>query len=224
MNTEEIILFCNAVLFDLDGVLIDSTECIERHWEEWAEIHQLDLTTILQFAHGVRTIETIRRVAPYLDVEQEAAEFTAHEIQDTEGVVAIPGSTNLLSRLDLGKWAIVTSGGYELVQARLGKANLPKPMHIITGDDVVQGKPSPEPYLLAASKLGVEMDECVVFEDSPIGVKAGKAAGMQVIGITSTHSANELLKVGADYLAKNLHSIYIEKTERQPFFKITLTT
>lgn len=224
MNTEEIILFCNAVLFDLDGVLIDSTECIERHWEEWAEIHQLDLTTILQFAHGVRTIETIRRVAPYLDAEQEAAEFTAHEIQDTEGVVAIPGSTNLLSGLDLGKWAIVTSGGYELVQARLGKANLPKPMHIITGDDVAQGKPSPEPYLLAASKLGVEVDECVVFEDSPIGVKAGKAAGMQVIGITSTHSVNKLLKVGADYLAKNLHSIYIEKTERQPFFKITLTT
>lgn len=224
MNTEEIILFCNAVLFDLDGVLIDSTECIERHWEEWAEKHQLDLATILQFAHGVRTIETIRRVAPHLDAEQEAAEFTAHEIQDTEGVVAIPGSINLLSGLDWGKWVIVTSGGYDLVQARLGKAALPKPKHVITGDDVAQGKPSPEPYLLGASKLGVAVDECVVFEDAPNGVKAGNAAGMKVIGITSTHSANELLKAGADFLVENLHSIHIEKTEQQPFFKITLTT
>ena len=224
MNSKEIILQTKAILFDLDGVLLDSTDCIERHWEEWAKHHKLDLTTVLQNAHGVRTIETIQIVAPYLDADKEASAFTTNEILDTEGVVVISGAQELLAQLDIDKWAIVTSGGYELVQARLEKAGLPMPKHIITGDDVSHGKPSPEPYLVGASKLGLSVDECVVIEDAPIGIKAGKAAGLRVIGITSTHSMDELSQAGADFLVESINHIRIINNKQKDTFNISLTT
>ncbi len=224
MKSKDIIIHCKGILFDLDGVLLDSTSCIERHWEEWAKIHELDLRTVLQNAHGVRTIETILKVAPHLDVEKEASEFTANEILDTDGVVAIPGALNLLGQLEINQWAIVTSGGYDLVQARLKRAGLPKPTHIITGDDVSHGKPSPEPYLLGAAKLGLAMEECVVIEDAPIGVKAGKTAGMRVVGITSTHSIHELSQADADFIIENINQIQIFQNKHTDTINISLTT
>ena len=224
MINKQIIIDCGAILFDLDGVLLDSTECIERHWQEWVEKHALDLKNVLQNAHGVRTIETILLVAPHLDAEQEAAEFTANEILDTEGVVPIPGAKGLISKLDADSWAIVTSGGYDLVQARLKKAGIPMPKFIVTGDDVSQGKPSPIPYLTGASMLGVNAEDCVVIEDAPIGVKAGKAAGMRVIGIASTHSKIELLDAGVDFPVENLKDIHIFEIGQNQSIKIVITT
>jgi sugar-phosphatase len=224
MTDKKITLTCHAILFDLDGVLLDSTSCIERHWQEWADKHELDLKKVLQNAHGVRTIETIKIVAPHLDAKNEAAEFTANEILDTEGVVAIPGAKELMEHLPTGKWAIVTSGGFELVQARLKKADLPMPKYIISADDVTQGKPSPQPYLMGANKLEVPVDQCVVVEDAPIGVKAGKAAGMRVIGIASTHPDKELLDVGVDFLVENLLKIQISENAQSQSIIIKLKT
>jgi sugar-phosphatase len=224
MTEKNITLTCHAILFDLDGVLLDSTSCIERHWQEWADKHGLDLKKVLQNAHGVRTIETIKIVAPHLDAKNEAAEFTANEILDTEGVVAIPGAKELMEHLPTGKWAIVTSGGFELVQARLKKADLPMPKYIISADDVTQGKPAPQPYLMGANKLEVPVDQCVVVEDAPIGVKAGKAAGMRVIGIASTHPHKELLDVGVDFLVESLAKIQISGNGQNQSINIELTT
>ncbi|MDO9084730.1 MAG: HAD family hydrolase [Anaerolineaceae bacterium] len=224
MTSKQINIDCGAILFDLDGVLLDSTNCIERHWQEWAEKHGLDLKKVLQNAHGVRTIETIRLVAPHLDADREAAEFTANEILDTEGVFAIPGAKELMSRLGAKPWAIVTSGGYDLVKARLKKAGIPMPKFIVTGDDVSQGKPSPIPYLTGANKLGIAAEQCVVIEDAPIGVKAGKAAGMRVIGIASTHSRKELLNAGADFLVESLKKIEITDNSQNHSIKIICTT
>lgn len=224
VSNEEINIQCKAILFDLDGVLLDSTSCIERHWQEWAEKHEIDLNLVLKNAHGVRTIETIRKVAPLLDIEKEAAEFTANEILDTEGVVAIPGAKALMEHLPPEKWAIVTSGGFDLVKARLKKAGLPMPEFIVTGDDVSQGKPSPIPYLTGAKKLGVSVENCVVIEDAPIGVKAGKAAGMRVIGIASTHPLKELLDAGVDFLVGSLAKIQISENGLNQSINIELTT
>ena len=224
MTDKNITLTCHAILFDLDGVLLASTCCIERHWQAWAEKHCLDLKNVLQNAHGVRTIETIRLVAPHLDSEKEAEEFTANEILDTEGVIAIPGAKELMAHLPPGKWAIITSGGYDLVQARLKKAGLPMPEYIISADDVTQGKPSPQPYLMGADKLGVPIDQCVVVEDAPIGVRSGKAAGMRVIGIAATHSYKELLDVGVDFLVESLLKIQISENAQYQSIIIKLKT
>ena len=183
---------CDAVLFDLDGVLIDSSSCITRHWEVWAARHDLDLSVIMQAAHGIRTVETMRLVAPHLDVEKEAERFTAGEIADTDGVVVIEGAADLLAALPQDAWAVVTSGSAELATARLRRVGLPVPSVLVTADDVRRGKPAPDPYLLGAARLGLPVDRCVAVEDSPAGIQAACAAGMRVIGIAATHAPGEL--------------------------------
>lgn len=185
-------LECDALLFDLDGVLIDSSRCITRHWGNWARRHNLALDDIMRVAHGVRTIETMRMIAPHLDVEAEAAQFTAREVVDTEGVEAIEGAAPLLGALPAGAWAIVTSAERALAAARLKHAGLSIPETLVSGDDVHQGKPSPEPYLTGASRLGVPAARCIVIEDAPAGIASARAAGMRVIGIASTHAREEL--------------------------------
>ena len=187
-------LTCDALLFDLDGVLIDSTACITRHWEAWAARNGIDLSTIMQAAHGVRTVETMRLVAPHLDVEKEAERFTIGEIADTDGVVVIDGALDLLAQLPEDAWAVVTSGSAELATARLRRAGLPVPSVLVTAGDVQRGKPAPDPYLLGAERLGIPVDRCVAIEDSPVGIQAARAAGMRVIGITTTHAREELFQ------------------------------
>jgi len=191
-------LYCDAVLFDLDGVLIDSSSSIVRHWADWAERHNLDLDTIMPAAHGVRTIETMRRVAPHLDVETEAREFCANEIVDTAGVVAIPGAARVLAALPAEAWAIVTSCNADLARARLARAGLPLPRLMVSADDVTQGKPAPEPYLAGALRVGLSPAQCIVIEDAPSGIQAGKQAGMRVLAVGATHTLAELLAAGAD--------------------------
>jgi sugar-phosphatase len=198
---------CDAILFDLDGVLIDSTVCITRHWQQWAAHHNLDLDRVMEFAHGIRTIETIRLVAPHLPAEEETKRFTAIEVVDTEGVVAIDGAFRLLGLIPPGSYAIVTSGSRELAQARLRHAGLPIPDVLVTADDVVQGKPSPEPYLLAVKRLGMAAKRCVVIEDAPAGVEAAYTAGIPVIAITTTHSREKLLKANA--IIETLHALSV---------------
>lgn len=222
VTDKNIALCCSAILFDLDGVLIDSTSCIERHWEEWAKDHNIDLYFVLQNAHGVRTIETMQIVAPHLELEKEAAAFTVNEVNDTDGVVAIKGAHQILAKLPKEKWAIVTSGSYDLVKARLNATDLPLPTYLVTADEVKQGKPSPEPYLTGAKKLGLRPDQCVVVEDSPIGVRAGKAAGIKVIGVLSTHSKYTLQEAGADFTVNNLEHIQITSNRNNQLLKLLL--
>jgi mannitol-1-/sugar-/sorbitol-6-phosphatase len=200
-------LECAAILFDLDGVLIDSTESITRHWQQWAERHGLDLAEIMRIAHGRRTVETIRLVAPHLPVEEEARSFAAIEAVDTQGVVAIDGALSLLAPLPAEAWAIVTSGTRDVATARLRSLGLPVPTLMVTAEDVVNGKPHPEPYLAGAARLGVPVDQCVVVEDSPAGIAAASAAGMRTVGVASTHAVSEL--GAATVIAERLRDIQV---------------
>lgn len=202
---------CNAVIFDLDGVLINSSVCIELHWQQWAEKHNLDLNKIMEVAHGRPTIETMRLIAPHLPTKEEAAQFEAAEALDTAGVVVIEGAAPLLNSLPTESWAIATSGTYVVATARLRHTKLPVPRILVTADDVTHGKPNPEPYLLAAKRLGLSPAECIVFEDAPAGIEAAKSAGMRVIAIASTHSQDQLTM--ADSIIERLVDIKITNSE-----------
>jgi sugar-phosphatase len=200
-------LACRAVLFDLDGVLVDSRECVERHWLIWAQRHDLELPVVLGQAHGRRTIDTIRAVAPMLDAEREARAFEAAEAGDVDGIVVLPGARELLSVLPGSSWAVVTSGTRSLALARLRYATLPVPSCLVTADDVEHGKPEPECYRRASELLGVAADDCVVIEDAPAGIAAARAASMRVIAVTTTHPDDEL--TAADVLVGSLREIAV---------------
>ena len=200
---------CDALLFDLDGVLIDSSPAIVRAWRKWGARHGIDVADIMRVAHGVRSVETIWLVAPHLDAEQEAAWLTALEVRDTDGVIAMPGAQALLASLPIDAWTIVTSGCAELATARLRAAGLPIPAQIVTADDVTQGKPAPEPYLLGAARLGLAPERCLVVEDAPAGVQAGRSAGMRVLGVGSTHAPDELLATGATVVVARLAELTV---------------
>ena len=214
---------CSAVLFDLDGVLIDSTSCVERHWHAWAAKHGLDGDSILKIAHGVRNVETMRLVAPHLDVEQEAADFAVNEVADTGGVTAVEGARDLLAGLDGARWAVVTSCGAPLAKARIEAAQLPMPAALITGSDVGRGKPDPAPYLLAAEVLAVPPGSCVVIEDAPAGIRSGRSAGMRVIGIAFTYSRSDLHDSGADEVIDRLTDLrMLRSADRPDILSITI--
>lgn len=186
-----------AILFDMDGVLINSAPAVERVWHAWALAHGLDPVHVVAQAHGRRSIETIRAIAPELDAEKENIAVEQMEIDDKDGVTALPGAAALLSTLPADRFAIVTSATLPLALARLGYAGLPVPPRIITADDVVHGKPSPEPYLKGAALLGFAATDCLVFEDTPAGIAAGRAAGAQAIALHTTYPISVLQEANA---------------------------
>ncbi|NTF59376.1 HAD family hydrolase [Agrobacterium rhizogenes] len=178
----------DAILFDMDGTLVDSTVAVERTWKRWAEKHGLDLESILKASHGMRTIETVRRFAPPdIDPEKEAGELEASEIADVDGIVAVPGAQELLKSLPTDRWAIVTSASRELAARRLSAASLWVPEVIVTANDVSAGKPNPEGYEKAAAYLGVSCKNCLIIEDAHAGIKAAENAGASVLVVTATH-------------------------------------
>ena len=183
---------CAAILFDLDGVLCDSTRQVDREWRDWAARKGVDGDAVMAIAHGVRTIEVIRRVAPHLDAESEAAAIENHEAHDQTGVVVMPGALQLVQSIPEGRWGVVTSGSRPLAQNRLRHCGLPVPEVLVTSDDVTNGKPHPEPYLKGAEGLGYGAAECLVIEDAPAGIQSARAGGMKVLGITSTYRADVL--------------------------------
>ena len=186
------IFFAKAILFDMDGVLMDSTPSVERVWRTWAARHGLDPVRVASQAHGRRSIETIRAVAPELDAERENVLVEKMEIDDKEGVTALPGAAELLAHLPPEHFAIVTSATRPLAVARLGYAGIPVPRHMITANDVIHGKPSPEPFLNGAALLGFAPGDCLVFEDSPAGVTSARSAGMKAIALQTTYPADHL--------------------------------
>jgi sugar-phosphatase len=178
----------SAFLFDMDGTLLNSIVAAERVWTHWAERHGLDVKTFLPTIHGVRCIDTIRNLnLPRVDAEREAAAISQAEIDDVEGVVEVADAARLLASLPPERWAIVTSAPRALAEARLKAAGLALPVNIVTSEDVTQGKPAPDCFLLAAKRLGVDPKDCLVFEDAPAGIAAAQAAGASVMVITATH-------------------------------------
>jgi sugar-phosphatase len=183
---------CSAILFDLDGVLVDSIASAQRAWGKFAARHNLDIVKVLEAAHARRSIETVRLLVPETDVEAENQIVEQDEIDDAEGLVATEGAAELLSIIPADRWTIVTSGTRPLATARLRAAGLPIPKHLVTADQVSNGKPHPEPYIKGASALGFSPHNCVVFEDAPAGIRAGQAAGAKVIGVVGTFEAAQL--------------------------------
>lgn len=182
-----------AILFDMDGTLIDTKGPVERSWRAWAARHGLDPEAILAVCHGVRSIETVRRFAPAgADIDEEVRLVEECYTSDTEGVRAVPGALEILRSLPRHRWAVVTSAPHDMARKRIAQAGLPLPDLLIGADNVTQGKPHPEGYRTAAEKLGFDPRDTVVFEDAPAGLAAGNAAGAWVIGLTTTLPANEL--------------------------------
>ncbi len=199
---------CTAILFDLDGVLVDSTGSVTRQWRRWAEDNNIDPQKVLDIAHGVRTIEIVRRLAPHLDAEAEALMLEKREADDQEGVSVMSGAADLLASIPEGHWCVVTSGTRYLATARLKLGNLPIPNVLVSADDVSKGKPDPQPYRMGAKLLGMNPAECLVIEDAPAGIRAAHAGGMKAVGITSTYPASGLQE--ADAVIEKLGQIKVE--------------
>jgi len=192
----------------MDGVLVNSGNAVERVWHRWAIAHNLDPAYVIEHAHGRRSAETLRVVAPELEADRENLKVEQMEIEDKEGIVAVPGAIALLARLPEDRYTIVTSATPALAVARLEHVVVPIPKRFITADDVVNGKPSPEPYLKGAALLGVAPEDCLVFEDTPAGIRAAQAAGMQVIALQTTYPAEELAT--ADAVVRSFEQVEVQ--------------
>jgi len=206
---------CSAILFDLDGVLVDSTRSVERQWRAWAREQGIDGDKVIAVGHGVRAVEVIRAVAPHLDAQEEVRKLEKREADDRDGVVVMPGAIELVRSLPEGRWCVVTSGTRDLASERLRLVGVPVPKVMVTADDVVHGKPHPEPYLKGAEWLGFEPKECLVIEDAPAGIQSAHASGMKVIALTSTYPVPALKQ--ADAVVEKLGQIHITSEDAQTF-------
>jgi mannitol-1-/sugar-/sorbitol-6-phosphatase len=203
MTAAAMLASADAVLVDLDGTLVDSAGPVRRVWEAFASRHGLDGGAVHRFAQGRPSRETIRQLAPHSDHDAEAAAVEYAEVHDTRGVVALPGAAQLLA--SNRSLAIVTSCSRALAEARLRAAGLPIPRVLISSDGLERGKPDPECFLIAARRLSANPNRCVVLEDAPAGVLAGRAAGATVIALRTTHTDDELRDAHA--IAPNLASL-----------------
>jgi mannitol-1-/sugar-/sorbitol-6-phosphatase len=202
---------CSAILFDLDGVLIDSTGSVDRQWRAWARKKGIDAEKVIAIAHGVRAIEVMRMVAPHLDAEAEVRALEKREAADRNGVAVMPGAVDLVRKIPKDRWGVVTSGTRHLASERLQLAGIPVPRAMITADDVANGKPHPEPYVKGAKLLGANPAECLVIEDAPAGIRSAHAAGMKVVGFASTYSREKLSEANAVVSSFAQLSVLVEK-------------
>ena len=200
-------IYCAALLFDLDGVLINSTPAVARVWRQWALEHAFNPDEVVARAHGRPSLTTIKEYLPNANHDLENKEVERREIEDLQGVVPLPGALDLLASLPEDRWTIVTSCTRPLAEVRIRAAGLPLPRTMITSNDIQHGKPHPEPYLKGASILGFPAQECIVLEDVPAGVRAGKSAGARVIAFTTTVQDSALTESGADWILKNCRDI-----------------
>lgn len=216
---------CAALLFDLDGVLINSTPAVARVWRSWAIEHGFNPEEVVARAHGRPSLTTVREYLPNADHEAENREVERREIADLEGVGPLPGALDLLASLPTDRWTIVTSCTRPLAEVRIRAAGLPVPKKMITSSDVTHGKPHPEPYLKGASLLGFPPQECIVLEDVPAGVRSGKAAGAKVIAFKTTVLEPALREAGADWVLHNCADIHLldRNVSRNQDLKLAIT-
>lgn len=176
-------LGARALLLDMDGTLVHSTGEVETVWRLWCRRHRLDPEPVLAMCHGVRSREVIRTLAPQLDLAQEVALLDDLEIHHTGQAEALAGARTLLADLPVERWALVTSASQRVARHRLRSAGLPLPTLLVGAEDVECGKPDPDPYLLAAERLGLAAADCLVFEDAPAGISSALRAGCRVVQV-----------------------------------------
>lgn len=203
----------------MDGILISSIGSVERGWTKWALLRCVDPALARATAHGRRAVETIARLRPDLDSEAELTVIEDLEVADNEGLTILPGVLDILAALPADQWTVVTSATERLARVRLATAGISVPRNIVTADKVTRGKPDPEPFLAGAALLGVAPEDCVVFEDSPSGVAAGRAAGCTVVATTFSHSAESLN--AAHYLVCDLTDIRVESANDEIVIQLT---
>jgi sugar-phosphatase len=185
-GTDDIVLRGSAVLFDCDGVLVDSLASVDRAWTRWSRQYGLDADEVLALIHGRRSADTVALLIEPGEQAEAVAAIDGYELEDATSVTAIAGARELVAAVSDGRWAVVTSGKAALARARLEAAGIDAPEVFIAADDVARGKPAPDPYLAAAAALGVRADHTVVVEDSPSGVEAGRRAGAgAVLGVSA---------------------------------------
>ena len=202
-------IHCAVLLFDMDGVLINSTPAVARVWRRWAVERGFDPDEVVARAHGRPSLTTVREFLPHADHEAENREVERREIEDLEGVIPLPGALDLLGCLPADRWTIVTSCTRALAEVRIRAAGLPLPKKLVTSNDIAHGKPHPEPYLKGAALLGFSAAECIVLEDVPAGVRSGKAAGARVIAFKTTVQEALLRDAGADWIVNNCADIHL---------------
>ncbi|MFE6130632.1 HAD family hydrolase [Streptomyces sp. NPDC056437] len=194
-----------ALLFDNDGTLVSSMESVYRCWTRWAQEYGITAEDFARVElHGRPAVEIAADLLPAAVVPEAVARIEQLEVEDVAGgVVLLPGTAELLDSLPADRWAVVTSATRRLAEARLEEVGI-RPKNLIAADDITRGKPDPEPFLLGARRLGVRPEGCVVFEDAPAGLTAGRAAGMRTVALTTTHEAAELL---ADVVVRDLSAV-----------------
>jgi mannitol-1-/sugar-/sorbitol-6-phosphatase len=198
---------CAVLLFDMDGVLVDSTPAVARVWRQWAIEHGFNPEEVVAAAHGRPSLATVRDYLPNADHQAENREVERREIEDLEGLVPLPGAVDLLASLPPDRWTIVTSCTSRLAEVRLRASGLPVPGRMITSNDITHGKPHPEPYTKGAFLLGFPAEDCIVVEDAPAGIRAGKAAGARVIALGTTAEESALRGADADWILNNCADI-----------------
>lgn len=201
---------CEALIFDLDGVLVDSEDAVEQRWRYWAERRDIPFEEVEAVYHGRPMAEVIREVAPHLDAEAETEEMNDVTTAAPDTLQAFDGAKQLLDDLPEARWTIATSGRRRTATNRLSQVGLPIPDTLVTADDIEKGKPAPDPYLLAADRLGVEPAHCVVLEDAPAGVEAAQRAGAHVIGVATATPPDELAP--ADGIVWSVADVHVEPT------------
>jgi len=204
-------LSCDAVVFDSDGVLVDSIGVVEQAWEQLCAEFELDTDEVMSVMHGVRAEDTLQpRLSPSR-AEAAVARLADLEQERAGGVAAVPGAAALVASIPDGRWGVVTSGSRRLAITRLAAAGIARPRVLITADDVARGKPYPDPYLAAAAALGIDAGSLVVFEDAPSGAAAASAAGAVVVALTTTHPLGSFDAVAT---VDDLRAVTIEDGDR----------
>ena len=198
-----------GVLFDLDGVLVDSTPAVARCWARWSQLHGFNAEDVVRQAHGRPSIVTMRELLPNVDHDEENRQMEQWEIEDTDGVVPLPGVLSLLSAIPADRWAIVTSCTRPLAEVRIRVAGLPWPKQLVTSADVQRFKPDPDPYLKGAELLKFAPADCLVVEDAPAGIRSGKASGASVLALRTTEADPLLSAAGANWIVNDLASVQL---------------
>lgn len=212
-------IHCQAVLFDMDGILISSIGSVERTWTKWSLMRGIDPARTLALAHGRRALETLAALRPDLDGEAELKIVEEIEMADDEDMRVLPGVPELLRALPRDRWTVVTSATDRLTRARLAAGGIPVPERLVTAEHVTRGKPHPEPFLAGAALLGFAPQQCVVFEDSAAGAQAGRQAGCTVIATTFSHPAESL--DAAHYLVEDLTGVTAQSSPEGVTLRLT---
>jgi mannitol-1-/sugar-/sorbitol-6-phosphatase len=201
-----------GLLFDNDGVIVSSISSVNRCWRKWAAHYNVPVGPDWEIEHGTRAVDVMQKLVPGINVTEGLKLIEDMELEDVADLTVLPGVKALLESLPMDRWAIVSSATYRLLVGRLKVAGLPVPDKIISGDRVVNGKPHPEPYIKGAELIHAAPKDCIVIEDAPSGVRAGKAAGSRVLGVLGTHSAEDLREAGVDWVVETLEHVKAEST------------